>query len=158
MKLRFVLVCILFWGRPAAAGAQSGNSTFEGELIQNLAARIEQLERRVAELEGSKAAISAAVPATEPKITPQSTPDTLHTNVQAPAPAAETPETYPALKLAGFSDFNFGATDQRGTRSGFTEGQFVLHVNSTLSPKVSFLGELSLTARPDAVAGIPAVT
>ena len=66
--------------------------------------------------------------------------------------------SYPSLKLAGFSDFNFGATDQRGSRSGFTEGQFALHMSSALSSKVNFFGEVSATARPDAGTGTPAAT
>src|SRR5207237_2759354 len=51
-----------------------------------------------------------------------------------------------------------GATNERGTRSGFTEGQFILHLNSNLSSKVSFMGEISLTARTDAGTGSPPAT
>jgi hypothetical protein len=65
------------------------------------------------------------------------------------------PLTYPSLKIAGFSDFNFAGTDQHGTKSGFNEGQFVLHLNSNLSQKVTVLGEISLTARTDAGVGTP---
>ena len=78
--------------------------------------------------------------------------DMTHTVVE-PAP-----EAGPNLKIAGFSDFNFSGSDQPGTKSGFTEGQFILHLNSNLSPKVSFMGEVSLTARTDAGTGTPAVT
>ena len=53
------------------------------------------------------------------------------------------------------SDFNFSATDQRGTKSGFNEGQFTLHTASALSKKVTVFGELTLTARPDAGTGTP---
>jgi hypothetical protein len=76
--------------------------------------------------------------------------------------AATTPEgvapTYPSLKVAGFSDFDFGASNQPGTKSGFNEGQFILHLNSNLAEKVTFLGELSLTARTDAGIGSPPAT
>jgi hypothetical protein len=64
----------------------------------------------------------------------------------------------PSLNLAGFSDFTFAATDQKGIPSGFSEGQFILHINSHLSSKVSFLGEISLTARSDAGTGTPPAT
>jgi hypothetical protein len=68
------------------------------------------------------------------------------------------PESHPdspTLRIAGFSDINFEATDRPGSRSGFNEGQFILHFSSALSPRVSFFGELSLTARADAGTGTP---
>src|SRR5207253_7321460 len=52
-------------------------------------------------------------------------------------------------------DFNFAATDQHGAKSGFNEGQFILHLSSALSSKVSYFGELSFTARADAGMGSP---
>ncbi|MBI3597713.1 MAG: hypothetical protein HY203_11250 [Nitrospirae bacterium] len=57
---------------------------------------------------------------------------------------------YPSLHIIGFGDFNYSDTDARGYKSGFKEGQFVLHFTSALSPKVNFYGEVSLTARADA--------
>ncbi len=159
MKFRFFLGFIFFWGLPTAIGAQSANPVSETELIQSLMTQIEQLERRVAELEGSTRPVQAtpAAPAA-PNAAPQPATDTSHTNVQAPPSAGEAPESYPSLKIAGFSDFNFGAADQGTVRSGFTEGQFILHLNSALSRRVSYLGELSLTARADAGTGVPAAT
>jgi hypothetical protein len=64
----------------------------------------------------------------------------------------------PSTHIAGFSDFDFAATDLHHAHSGFNEGQFVLHLNSALSSKVSFFGELSLTARSDAGTGTPPAT
>jgi hypothetical protein len=158
MKLRFLLGLIFIAGLPRAIDAQSANSNTEAELIKTLTARIEQLERRVAELEGPAKTIPATAQPTEPKTIPQASGEAMHANMQRPPAAAENPDSDPSLKIAGFSDFNFGATDQPGARSGFTEGQFILHLNSRLSPRVSYLGELSLTARPDAGTGAPAVT
>ncbi len=62
---------------------------------------------------------------------------------------------YPSLHIIGFGDFNYSDTDARGYKSGFKEGQFVLHFTSALSPKVNFYGEVSLTARTDAGTGDP---
>lgn len=63
----------------------------------------------------------------------------------------EDPEatSYPSLKIGGFTDFNFFATDDDAVdpSSGFREGQFVLHFTSALSRRIFFFGELSLTAR-----------
>ncbi len=62
---------------------------------------------------------------------------------------------YPSLHMVGFGDVNFSATNDSGSKSGFNEGQFVLHFSSALSAKVSFVGELSFTARSDAGTGSP---
>src|SRR5438270_4106899 len=102
--------------------AQSSNAPGQTELIQQLLQRIDRLERRVAELETTK---TAAAP------------------VLAPAPAVvaaghdhgapiEPPTSYPSLKISGFTDIDFSASDQKGTRSGFNEGQFILHLSSAL--------------------------
>ena len=52
------------------------------------------------------------------------------------------------LHLRGFTDINYAETDQNSTvPSGFTIGQFVLHMSASLGKKVSFFGETSFTAR-----------
>jgi hypothetical protein len=134
MRLWGVLVLILV---PPSARAQQ-------ELVEKLLARIDQLERRVAELERQAGAKPAPVPVAEHHPAAES----------QPAAAAATP----ALKLAGFSDFNFAATDQRGVRSGFSEGQFILQATSALAARVNVFGELSLSARTDAGGGSPPAT
>jgi hypothetical protein len=94
------------------------------------------------------------------------TPDSASgTGTQTPPPAvhdhdtppdiSQAPLQAPTLKLSGFSDFDFSATDQKGTKSGFSEGQFVLHAISALSSRVTVFAELSLTARTDAGTGTP---
>jgi hypothetical protein len=67
------------------------------------------------------------------------------------APATE----YPALHLSGFADVDFAAQNKSPGPRGFSEGQFVLHLASALSPRVNFFGELSLTPRVDAGSGTP---
>jgi hypothetical protein len=77
-------------------------------------------------------------------------------SAQVAAGAATTAESvrpaYPSLSLLGFSDLNFAAIDQEGlaSNSGFFEGQFVLHMSSSLSQRFTFFGELSFSARRDA--------
>jgi hypothetical protein len=53
------------------------------------------------------------------------------------------------MRLGGFTDFLFTATDDETAQpsSGFREGQFVLHVNSSLSDRASFFAELSVSPR-----------
>src|SRR5258706_14342528 len=76
------------------------------DLIGTLLERIEQLEKRVTELEGKPAAAAALTPAPEPPPEPQS----VHDHGSMPTSSA-----FPSMRLTGFSDLNFSATDQRGT-------------------------------------------
>jgi len=62
---------------------------------------------------------------------------------------------YPSLNIIGFGNTSFSTTDEAGKTSGFRMGQFVLHFSSALSPRVSFFGEMSITARRDAGEGDP---
>src|SRR5438876_473254 len=147
MKSLIIAATLLFV--PAHSLSAQQQRTTQTETIETLLARIERLERRVAELEGSKVQAQPATQRTEQTQVPA---EALHPEV------AQSVSEGPSLKIAGFSDFNFSGSDQKGTKSGFTEGQFVLHLNSNLTQKVSFMGELSLTARTDAGGGMPPVT
>ena len=85
----------------------------------------------------------------------QSHTDQTHTEQTSGAPPAI---EYPSLKIIGFTDINFATQDEAEGPRGFTEGQFVLHFASALSPRVNFFGELSFTPRADAGTGSPAAT
>jgi hypothetical protein len=65
---------------------------------------------------------------------------------------------YPSLHLSGFADIDFADQDKAEGPRGFSEGQFVLHVASALSPRANFFGELSFTPRADAGTGSPPAT
>jgi hypothetical protein len=145
------------------AAAQSSDLEKQNQLIQQLLQRIDRLEARVAELEGSHL-VTPAVQREPGRAADTATPFVA----QAPKPEAATNEhdhgtqiqeaattTYPSLKLSGFGDINFTAQDRPGTKSGFNEGQFILHFSSALSQRVSYFAELSLTARTDAGTGTP---
>jgi hypothetical protein len=69
----------------------------------------------------------------------------------SPAVQAARP-SYPSLHIIGFTDLDFFASDDeaRAPASGFSEGQFILHFTSALSPRFTFFGELSLSARASA--------
>jgi hypothetical protein len=69
--------------------------------------------------------------------------------VQAEEPEGKQPK-YPSLKIGGFSDFNFFASEEDegdSGSSGFKEGQFILHFVSVLSERIDFFAEVSLTTR-----------
>ena len=166
MRRGHLLIGILLTCAPWA-GAQATDPATR-DLIEKLLSRIDSLEKRVAQLENPGA---PPAPAAAPNaLTPAQAVQAAHTGHDtAPLPDAAQP-VYPSLKLAGFSDFNFAATDLHGpsggfgtqtllnSHSGFQEGQFVLHMSSALSPKVSVFGEISMTARADAGTGTPPAT
>lgn len=166
MRFAWIVVGLSLLLPPVVVGAQSAGSDDSAEMIRALLARVEHLEKRVAELEGRSTSDSAPARPSQPTAAPVVEPAAPEaTTVQVVAePRGHgmhmgTPEMgMPATHLAGFSDFDFAATDQHGAHSGFSEAQFVLHLNSALSSKVSFFGELSLTARPDAGTGTPPAT
>ena len=128
--------------------------------------RLDALERRVQQLEQENAALRARSATAEP-VAPASGAPAAATEAQpqsAAQPAVQqtavadhehggvlqqaVQEVYPNLKLRGFADVDFSATDIKGQPSGFNLGQFVLHASSPLSKKVSVFGELSFTAHP----------
>jgi hypothetical protein len=148
MKRTLPAVCLLLTLGPWVH-AQDATQT---ELIQKLLTRIDSLEKRVAELEKEKTAATTVVAtAGAPR-------------VEAPAQPAQTPPP------TGFGDIDFSASNLHGANggfgaqtlltphSGFEEGQFVLHLSSTLSSKVTVFSELSMTARSDAGTGTPPAT
>jgi hypothetical protein len=150
---------------PFISAAQSSDR----ELIDKLLARIDSLEKRVAQLEGGKPA-AAAAPSAALAASPSAAAQHAHDQPPVPstATAAEAAQpTYPLLKISGFSDVNFSATDLHAAsgfgaqtlanaHSGFQLGQFTMHFSSALSPKVSVFGETTFTARADAGTGSPA--
>jgi hypothetical protein len=138
------------------------------ELIERLMNRIDTLEKRVADLEKESPAKTAVAqpPSPAPALPPG--PAVAHNHDQPPVPEL-TPDAqpvYPSLKIAGFGDVDFSASNLHGPsgfgaqtllnqHSGFEEGQFVLHLTSALSSKVTVFSELTLSARSDAGTGTP---
>ncbi len=70
-----------------------------------------------------------------------------------PSPPAADPAAHD-----GLGNVDFAAQRSSEGPRGFSEGQFVLHLASALSPRVNFFGELSFTPRADAGTGSPAAT
>ena len=157
ISTRFSVIALSL-ATPLALLAQS-SAPSQADLIQALLARIDKLEKRVAELETKSAATWRDGGRTVVVPTPVAESPVVHgtaTQVHDHEAPVAGGYTSPSLRLAGFSDFNFAATDQHGAKSGFNEGQFILHLSSALSSKVSYFGELSFTARSDAGMGSPA--
>src|SRR5689334_21372929 len=98
--------------------AHAQGTADQSALIQQLTAKLAELEKRVAYLEGRKPdePAAAAPPATVTTAAPAAPAHGPGHDMQPDPPALQ---SYPALKISGFSDLNFSATDQKGVRSGF---------------------------------------
>jgi hypothetical protein len=156
-----LLITVAILCAVGTARAQTPAAQDQAETMKAMLARIEELEKRVAELEARKTATPVSTAATlrnvslvqnsAPASPPQAPADPQtqaheHDQVSAAAEQAET--HYPSLQIRGFGDVDFHATDQHGATSGFTLGQFVLHFASALSPKVSYFAETTFNAQP----------
>lgn len=158
-RLPFTLLAILSLSMPVWGQTPSPPAD-QAEIIQTLLARIDKLEQRVNDLEGKLACPSppcapeahvllasmgeppALPPAAAPKPAPKPQQD------QHGMPVGEQQSPFPTMQIRGFGDVDFGTTNQPGVNSGFTLGQFVLHISSPLTSKVNYFGELSFTAQP----------
>jgi hypothetical protein len=124
--------------------------------VQELLDRIDRLEKRVVELEKNERQLAEAQPTSsvQPTASPVqpaqagNAPISSNHEHRASAQVQESEVHYPSLQIRGFADVDFAATDQKGSNSGFNMGQFVLHFASALSGKVSYFGEVSLSAEP----------
>src|SRR6267378_435369 len=142
-----------------AAWAQSPRPLDQAEQIRILLERVQQLEKRVAELETKTPAapvpaaeVSANVPAHQKPETAEAAPAPgpmhQHEPTESQATTRQLEARYPSLQIRGFGDVNFSTTDQRGATSGFNLGQLDLHLASALSHKVTYFGELTFNAQP----------
>jgi len=138
--------------------AQSTDQQSEAETSpESLLKLIHQLQKRVSELEDherqqSRVQLSCSEPAMAAESAKaQSTSAVAREEHEHGNPSRELREAevhYPSLQIRGFGDVDFSATDQKGSVSGFSLGQFVLHFASPLSSKVTYFGEVSFTAQP----------
>jgi hypothetical protein len=168
MRTLFIEIIIAgaFLVSPLGASAQTTDAAKQNELIQQLLQRIDQLEKRVSELELEKRpAQTAASPPAPPMEVSAMTAPMMPSSPVVPAAVhdhdavtVEPGVTYPSLRISGFGDINYSGSDRSGTHSGFNEGQFVLHISSALSSHVAYFAEISLTARTDAGLGSPPAT
>jgi hypothetical protein len=160
---RSLLVLVAVWLVAGSVSAQTASPppspAEQAALILAMRERIDKLEKRLAELEAKQEAASGAVLASA-AATPAlaSAAPTPSVPAAPPAPAHQQgrhedtapPQgavaTYPSLKITGFADVDFSATDRKGATSGFNLGQLTLHMASPLSGKVSYFGEITFNA------------
>lgn len=157
MHRRLLIIVVMFLATGSARG-QSSPTTDQTEQVKALLERVQQLEKRLAEVEAKQAAspvTSAAISnvSTPQKSEPQgatASPGPAHDHAaQEQAVAQQAEVHYPSLEFRGFADMDFSATDKKGTTSGFNLGQLDLHLASPLSRKISYFGEMTFNAHPN---------
>ena len=156
-KPLFFVTALLFTAN--FANGQNAPVSEQTEQIKNLLARVELLEKQVAELKANQVASAAlASRAADMPVNPPrqaepyaKKPEQMHEHeTQITQEAARQLEThYPSLQIRGFADADFSATDQKGTNSGFNLGQFDLHLASALSQKIGYFAEITVNAHPE---------
>ncbi len=152
----FVIASLLLTA--GAAWGQSPPAPDQADQIRALIEQVQQLQRRVTELEAKVSASPIPVRyadnvSVEPKPIPQEAPAAAvqahqHEGAEAQAAVHQIETHFPSLEVRGFGDVDFSATDQKGTKSGFNLGQLDLHLASPLSRKVSYFGEITFNAQP----------
>jgi hypothetical protein len=153
MQRSLLVFAVLFLTATGVAWGQSSPPPDQTEQVKILLERIQQLEKRMSELEAKQAAapapsLSAAkVPLPEPAAAPAVQGHQHDVSVEQAA-VRQMETHYPSLQIRGFADVDFSATDQKGTNSGFNLGQLDLHLASALSQKISYFGEITFNARP----------
>ena len=139
-------VALLLTGLVVSSSAWAQNSNekdSDRETIQMLLRRVEQLEARVAQLEGAnRPAPSAAEVAKPATVSPQNEPEPIVATSETER--MDTSSTL--MRIRGFGDVTFHGSDQRGTNTSFTLGQLDLFVTSDISEKFKFLSELVFEA------------
>src|SRR5258708_2916164 len=132
MKYSRTWVCLSLLISPALVRAQPANSSDSAELIRALLSRVEQLEKRVAELEGRSGTPGPATPpaitAAQPAVAAPAA-QAAETAAAEPNPVASAPQghmlhgsgrpdiTSSSTRLAGFSDIGSRAPDSEGSHS-----------------------------------------
>jgi hypothetical protein len=162
-----VFYCVCVWAADVAlAQPVQVEASPDAPPLSELLERLDALQRRVEILERQ---LAASVPAPAVGLATDTGP-TLPSHAAHPpessalAPAAvapaqlavEQPTQYPSLRIHGFLDVNFAATDA-DVPDGFYMGQLVLHLASALGPKVNVFAETSFAPRTPAGPGtVPA--
>jgi hypothetical protein len=144
---------------PLSALGQDAAKDEREQEMQEMRARIEKLEKLVAQLQKEISSGMATAPAAGDQLQAAATPISHeahaagqampmdHSASQGGATNSVVERKFPDLHWRGFGDVDFSAMDEKNTKSGFNLGQFILHISSPLSEKVSVFAETSFTAQ-----------
>ncbi len=151
-------VLALFVLLPLSALAQGAATDEREQEMQEMRARIERLEKLVVQLQKETSSGIATAPAAGDQLQAAAAPISHEAHAAGPAMPMEhsgsqggamnvVERKFPDLHWRGFADVDFSATDEKNAKSGFNLGQFILHISSPLSEKVSVFAETSFTAQ-----------
>src|SRR5258708_643419 len=151
-------VLALFVLLPLSALAQGAATDEREQEMQEMRARIERLEKLVVQIQKETSSGIATAPAAGDQLQAAATPISHEAHAAGPAMPMEhsgsqggamnvVERKFPDLHWRGFADVDFSATDEKNAKSGFNLGQFILHISSPLSEKVSVFAETSFTAQ-----------
>ena len=133
--MRSLLVLFLLWLASPALLAQSTSQTSQPEpSIQSLLDRIQQMEKRISELEErehkeiaaqtSNPAVTAPAEHQSAQVA-ESPSQAMHSEHRTmPSDVREAEVHYPSLQIRGFGDVDFQATDQKTVASANVKFQF----------------------------------
>ncbi|HKP72316.1 MAG TPA: hypothetical protein VJT82_05225, partial [Pyrinomonadaceae bacterium] len=128
--------------------------TDEQAQLQQLLKRVEELEGQVRELRANAVAAASQPTAAAPPAATL-TAEEVAAQEEAQSQAAiggqehEAHTSGPRLQIQGFADVNFRASNARGATNAFSLGQLDLFITSQLSDKFSVVSELILEAKRD---------
>src|SRR5712692_10412368 len=156
-KSMIALCLVLFVAQLVAAQQNlpaSGDS--QQEINKALLQKIDQLESRVKELEAKQRMIAEPGPPPTPEIQAER----ITKNVPAGASTESGnihesmgPEE-PRLRIRGFTDVAWHASDQKGETNSFALGQFNLFIKSSISRRLDMLAELVIEADENNAVGV----
>jgi hypothetical protein len=151
-SIRWALALVLgtVLGAPVLRAQQAPDGAgSDKQTIQMLVRRVEQLEARVAQLEGAKSSSPSPAPASASAPAETAAPAEAESETKSAHSMAERMDTSSTLlRIRGFGDVNLRGGNQPGATTSFSLGQLDLFVTSDVSERFKLLCEIVFEADP----------
>ncbi|MGC2694972.1 MAG: hypothetical protein WA738_04195 [Candidatus Angelobacter sp.] len=148
IAFRLPLLIVLVTMLAQQAVAQQPETPVDAETIRALIQRVKDLESEVSALKSQMPAATVTKPPAAPEAaanqptSAQQTPVPEETAVPEPMDSHSMDASGPRLRLRGYGDVGWNASDAKGSTNSFALGQLNLFLTSQLTDKVSFLAEI----------------
>lgn len=151
---RTVSLTLILTALPAIpASAQENSAPMDAETARALLQRVKDLEAQVSALRAQVQSLAEKAESAPPPATPAATksstgpgPAVSAAGASMPAEPHAEPMASPRLRLRGYGDVGWSASDEKGTTNSFALGQFNLFITSRLTDRASFLSESVIEA------------
>jgi len=149
--LQVVASIIFCVASPAILQAQQASSAVDPQAFQALMQRVQELENRVHQLEAEKAAAASSSSAAAPS-TPAAEQQAPSASAKMDMPDASEMSGHSMhefgdrMRIQGFSDIDYRASDLKASTNSFVLGQFNLFISSKLSENTSVIAETVVEA------------